>query len=197
VSVGALGFAGVGATLKGVATWEDTGRLSAGVVKATTELVFGVIPIGMETSGVSKVGQLIAELVLAFAKPPVLGLQSHLEGETVLGGVTKGFLKFHESPVEMVVKEYVTRESPAAIRLGAIAIMTTFELLDERAASHVVGREHGVSSHPPSQRLVHSHAAGNGRLPPPVKPSLTDVATFTRSCVARYGICQMRSPLGR
>jgi hypothetical protein len=188
----ALAAVGTGALLKGTAKWEDSHSLSAGVATASTEMLFNIIPVSLDTPGASVVKRQVAALLIAFAKVPADMYVSALEGEGLRNGILSGAIKFHEHPLELIVKQFVKETTPDRFKLCAILAMTAFHLADDASITHL---KHSVTLGSTRNRgataVVASHSTTVSAPTPRIRKGIADLVAFHPACVNEYGICKL------
>ena len=186
----ALG-AGGGALLKGSAKWEDTGNFGAGVLTASTELLFTVIPVKFRADGMSRAGRQVAGLIIAHIKPGVEIVKSVYEGKTVLNGVIAGGLKFQDPAVAEIFKQYINDQAPEKMKLIAVPVVAGIKFFRNMGIAKVQ-----QMAAPQRMPAIHPAAAVGQKFVVPaaiphITPSVVDLAVFEQSCVAEFGICKV------
>jgi hypothetical protein len=119
-----VGLVAAGSAVKGIAKWEDTGRVGDGVVEASTEFVFGVAGVGVK--GLKASGAMKWALAFAVAgnKAGVEVVKQSISGKSVVQSTGRGGLKLIDPVLGEIAKQIISSETwaipvTAALKWGA------------------------------------------------------------------------------
>jgi len=105
---------GLGSLIKGTAKWEDTGHWQEGVFTGTTELVFGLLGVGLraaaKTMEASNVDKLVLGLVFGSFKGAVETGAQVYSGKAVGQAMGRGGTKLLDPLVSEAVKQILTND---------------------------------------------------------------------------------------
>ena len=108
---GIVGLIGAGSVFKGVAKWEDTGKMADGVVEASTQFVFGVIGVGMKGLKASGSMKWRWSFAIAANKASVELVKQSMSGKTIVQSAGRGGLKLVDPVLSEVAKTVISNEN--------------------------------------------------------------------------------------
>lgn len=102
----ALAVIGAGATLKGVAKYQDTGHVGEAVVEGTANLVYGVIGMGVDSLELKGTEKVVMTFVVSQNEGLIDTARSNAFGNTALQSFKDGGKTFISDPtIDLVVKD--------------------------------------------------------------------------------------------
>jgi hypothetical protein len=107
---GIAGLLGAGSVAKGVAKWEDTGRVGDAVVEASTEFIFGLVGVGVRGLKASGAMKWALAVAIALNKAEIEVIKQSMAGKNAFQSGGRGVVKLIDPFLGEIAKQVIATQ---------------------------------------------------------------------------------------